>query len=125
MTTTYSNLPSEKKASSSDLTVQIFNNYYKDPINLNNGELVAMTGFFEKRGFDPVAAESTSVIILTQARKDGYNAMQIMDTLKSLGDVEISGLVAEILNYNRINTSYLGVVQNLQPSDEVIRQIID
>lgn len=120
----YSNLPTDKSNQNSDQTVQIFNNYYKEPIALNNSELVAMTGFFENRGFESVAAESAATIILMQAAQDGYNGMQVMDTLGGLTSVEISGLVAEILNFNRVKSSLLGTVQNIQPIDEITRNII-
>lgn len=120
----YSNFPVEKNNQSSNQTVQIFNNYYKEPVSLNNGELTAMTGFFEKRGFEPIAAESAATIILVQAAKDGYSGMQVMDTLGGLTSVEISGLVAEILNFNRVKTSLLGTVQNIQPIVEITRNIV-
>lgn len=122
--TQYGNIPVNKTVSSSEQTVEVFNNYYKNSITLNNNELMAMVGFFQSRGFEPVAAESVATIILTQAAKDGYSAMQIMDTLKSLGSVEISGLVAEILNFNRIKTSFLGVAAYYSPSDDVKRNVL-
>jgi hypothetical protein len=50
--------------------------------------------------------------------------MQIMDTLTGLSNVEISGLVAEILNYNRFKTSSLGVSQLYAPADDVVRNIL-
>lgn len=120
----YTNIPPKTSPSSSDQTVKIFNNYYKLPVSISNNDLMAFTGFFESRGFEPVAAERTAITILTQAANDGYSAMQIMDTLKGLSSVEISGLVAEILNYNRLKTSLLGVAQFYAPSDEVTRNII-
>ena len=83
-----------------------------------------MTGFFESKGFGEVAAESVAITVLTQSVKEGYSSMQVMDTLKGLGQVEISGLVAEILNYNRFKTSLLGVAQFYSPSDEVTRNIV-
>lgn len=125
MTALYTNIPTEKAPSSSDQTIQVMNNYFSTPITINNNELIAMTGFFESRGFQAVAAESTAITILTQALQDGYNALQILDTLRTLGSTEISGLVAEILNYNRLKTSLLGASQSFQPSQEVTRQIID
>jgi len=124
MTAIYSNIPSQKTPSSSDQTVEVFNNYYTLPVSINNNELIAMTGLLESKGFEPVSAESTAIIILTQAAKEGYSAMQIMDTLKGLGSVDISGIVAEILNFNRLKTSTLGVKQNFSPSDIVARNVI-
>lgn len=120
----YSNIPPKQFTQTSDQTVQIFNNYYKEPIALNNSELTAMTGYFEKRGFETVAAESAAAIILTQAAQDGYNGMQVMDTLSGLTSVEISGLVAEIMNFNRVKSSLLGTVQNIQPIVDITRNII-
>jgi hypothetical protein len=124
MSTIYNNVPNQKAASNSDQTIQAFDQYYQTPIELNNNELVAMTGFFEKRGFEINAAESTALVILQQAKKDGFNAMQVMDTLSGLTPVEISSLVAEILNYNRFKTSSLGTAQYYAPSEEVTRNIL-
>ena len=124
MASKYNNVPSQKAASSSDQTLQVFDQYYQTPVELNNNDLVAMTGFFEKRGFELDAAESTALVILQQAKKDGFSAMQVMDTLSGLSPVEISALVAEILNYNRFKTSSLGTSQHYAPSEEVTRNIL-
>jgi hypothetical protein len=120
---TFNNIPQEKSSSSSDLTVQVFDQYYQLPVELNNSELTAMKGFFEKRGFEDVAAEETAITILKQAKKDGYSAMQIMDTLRGLDTVDVSGLVAEILNYNRFKTSLVGISQSYAPAEEINRNI--
>ena len=121
----YNNVPVKKTALSSDLTVKVFDQYYQVPVDLNNNELIAMTGFFEKRGFNRDSAESTALVILQQAKKDNYSAMQIMDTLDGISNVEISGLVAEILNFNRFKSSLIGISQLVSPAEEVTRQIID
>ena len=83
-----------------------------------------MRGFFEKRGFGADAAESTAIIILQQATKDNLNAMEIIDTLSGISDVEISALVGEILNYNRLKTSSLGVYNVQQRTDYINRNIL-
>ena len=120
----YNNIPQTRAESNSDLTVKVFDQYFQAPIDLNNNELIAMTGFFESRGFNKDSAESTALVILKQAKKDNYNPMQIMDTLTGLSNVEISGLVAEILNYNRFKTSSLGISQLYSPADDVVRNIL-
>jgi hypothetical protein len=119
--TMYSNIP---VGSSSDQTVQAFDNYNSAPIELNATVLAAMKGYFTNRGFGEVAAESIAVVIISQSKQDGYNPMQILDTLKGLSDVELSGLVSEILNYNRLKTSSLGYAQSFQTNAEVARNII-
>ena len=121
---TYNNIPRSEIKSNSDLTVKVFDQYFQAPIDLNNNELIAMVGFFESRGFGKDSAESTAITILKQAKKDNYSSMQIMDTLSGLSNVEISGLVAEILNYNRFKTSSLGVSQIYSPADDVVRNIL-
>lgn len=124
MSNIYNNIPSERTASSSDQTLQVFNQYYQAPMELNGATLTAMQGFFESRGFDPVAADSIALVILQQATKDKINAMEIMDTLSGLSAVDISALVGEILNYNRFKTSSLGLQQNTVAADDIIRNII-
>lgn len=122
MSSTYNNIPFTQ---SSNQTVQAFDNYYSAPIELNASVVAAMTGYFTNRGFGEVSAESIAVTIIKQAKKDNYNPMQILDTLKGLNDVELSGLVSEILNYNRFKSSSLGYAQTFQTNPEIARNIID
>lgn len=118
----YSNLPPVKP--STDATVQAFDSYYSQPLELNASTLSAMTGFFESRGFDKTAAQSTAIILMKQAKKDGYNPMQVLDTLRGLESVEISALVAEIINYNRYKSSFLGYALEFTPNEAVSRNIL-
>jgi hypothetical protein len=120
---TLSNLPSKVNASD-DSTIKFFNTYYEKPLEIDAGTYDAMQGFFTGRGFEKVAAESVTMIIISQAKKDGYNPLQILDTLKGLDNVEISALVAEIINYNRFKTSYLGYSLEFKINHEVERNIL-
>ena len=52
------------------------------------------------------------------------NAAIIMDRLSGLSDVELSGLVSEILNYNRFKSSTLGIYIAPTASDEIQRNIL-
>jgi len=122
MSQSYSNLPLDSTVS--DQTLQSFNNYYSLPVELNATVLAAMKGFFTNRDFGEVSAESIAVTIMTQAKQDGYDAMQILDTLKGLSNAELSGLVSEILNYNRFKTSSLGYAQPFAPNAEILRNIL-
>jgi hypothetical protein len=121
MNQVYSNIPVGK---TQDQTVQAFDAYFSTPVEINSTVLAAMTGYFTSRGFGQVAAESIAVTIIKQAKQDGYNPMQILDTLRGLNDVELSGLVSEILNYNRFKTSNLGYAQESKPHPEIARNII-
>lgn len=117
----YSNIPTTKELNN---TLVAFDNFYTAPVEIDSTVLAAMKGYFTNRNFGEVAAESIAVTIITQAKQDGYNPMKILDTLRGLSDVELSGLVAEILNYNRFKTSSLGVAQEFRVNPEVARNII-
>lgn len=120
MSDLYSNLPPSK----SSAMVQIFDAYTNKPLELEASILTAMKGFFTSRGFEDQSAESISVIIIKQAKNDGYNPMVILDTLKGLDNVEISALVSEILNFNRFKSSFLGYARQFNTADEVKRNIL-
>jgi hypothetical protein len=122
MSQNYSNLPTN--SSNSESTIQAFSSYYTAPIEINSSVYAAMTGFFTNRGFDEAAAESISTIIISQSKRDGFNPMKILDTLKGLNSIELSGLLGEILNYNRFKTSSLGIAQPPRPNAEIQRNIL-
>lgn len=107
-----------------DPTVQAFDVYYNQPLELNSNILAAIKGFFQTRKFDDVASESMAVIIMRQAAIDKINPMNIMDTLKGLDNVSISALVSEILNYNRVKTSFLGYSITFTPDVYTQRNIL-
>lgn len=120
--TNLTNLPSNNSNQSS--TLKAFDSFYSAPIEIDATILAAMKGFFTNRGFHDVAAESIAITIITQAKTDNYNAMEILDSLKGLTNVELSGLVSEILNYNRLKTSSLGYAQTFSTNPEVARNIL-
>ena len=97
-----SNLPVDQNIDSSQGVRLFFNNYFNAPITFPAGEIDAVVGFFKKRGFDDVASNSTAIVLLQQAK---------IDTLKGLTDIQLSSVVAEVLNYNRQKNSTLGYRQ--------------
>jgi len=121
-TNLYNNLP--PTPSSSDSTVQAFDSYYSQPFELHAGTFYLIKGFFQKRGFDDRAAESVAITIMKQAKLDGYNPLEVLDNLGGLANVELNSVVAEMLNYNRFKTSFVGYSEGFQPHAEVSRNII-
>ena len=85
-----------------------FNNYFNSEINYNAGEVDAVIGYFLKRGFDETSATGIATVLLQQAKVDEVNVFTLLDTLKGLTDVQVSGLVGEIVNYNRSKVSVIG-----------------
>jgi hypothetical protein len=105
-----SSLPkSQTVANNSDTAVKtFFDSYFLKQISFASNEIDAVVGFFQKRGFDQDAAQSTAISILTQAKFENIKPFAVIDTLKGLTDVQLSRVVTEVLNTKREATSALG-----------------
>jgi hypothetical protein len=123
MNNLYSNLPTTNSPAKSS-TVQAYDASYNQPFEIDASTLSAVKGFFGSRGFDSISSENIAVIIIKQAITDNYNPLAILDTLKGLDAVQISSMVSEILNYNRVKTSFLGYSLAFTPHEETVRNII-
>ena len=102
-----SNVPQVKQNGPVDVK-QFFNNYFTQAVSFPANEIDAVIGFFVNRGFDPNSASSTAIVLLNQARTDGVNVFSLLDKLKGLTDVQLSQVVAQVLNASREKTSLLG-----------------
>jgi hypothetical protein len=103
------NLPVMQTAvDSSEAVKQFFDKFYTRPVSFPAAQIDATVAFFLKRGFDQDSARSTAIVLLNQARLDNVEVFQILDTMTGLSDVQLSQVVAQILNAYRENTSLLG-----------------
>jgi len=103
------NLPSEKIDKYSDKGVrQFFDRYFTKSVQFTNNEIDSVVGFFKKRGFDENASLAVAVTLLQQAKLDKIPIYKLLDSLGGLNEVQLSVVVAEVLNYNRSKTSSLG-----------------
>lgn len=102
-----SSLPIEPQTNDKKVT-QVFDNYFNKKLSFPSNEVDAVINFFEKRGFQKSAAIATGTVILNQAKIDGVKVFEILDTLKGLNELQLSSVVTEVLNYNRLRTSTLG-----------------
>jgi len=108
-TTVISNLPiTQEKTDSSDAARKFFNSYYQEGIAIPAAVLDATVTFFVSRGFSDTAAQSVANVLIVQAKIDGINVFKLLDTLKGLDQVQLSTVVREVLNYNRLRISILG-----------------
>lgn len=106
-----SNLPVERNTDSGQAVRLFFNNYFNEAISFPASEIDAVVGFFKKRGFDDIASNSTAIVLLQQAKLDDVEVFRLLDTLKGLTEIQLSSVVAEVLNYNRQKNSTLGYRQ--------------
>lgn len=100
-----SSLPSTEKKFNIE---QFYNRNITNVVNFKSEDVDAVVGYFQKRGFDEVAAVNTAGVLLRQAYQDKLSAFELIDTLRGLTDVQLSNLVAQILNINRSKSSAIG-----------------
>ena len=112
------------KRSDKDVTL-FFDKYYEKPISLTDNDLSSVLGFFESRGFDKSAALSVSTVLLNQAKTDGVNIHTLLKSLEGLEELQLSAVIAEILNYNRKRTSAVGFKRNSNITKYEKRNIIE
>jgi hypothetical protein len=94
-------------ASNTDVKV-FFDNYFKTAVSFPAAEIDAVVGFFQKRSFGDVGARTIAIVLLNQSRVENVSVFKLLDTLKALTDVQLSQVVAQVLNANREKTSLLG-----------------
>ena len=125
MTNFYTNLPVKNEDNLDKTIEKLTTTNYVEKFQFNAGEYDAAIGFFVKRGFSRIAAESTAYIILQQAKIDSVSPQQILDQLTIASPAQLSELITIILNANRYKSSRLGVRQTRTTKDTVSRNILD
>jgi len=103
-----SNLPTQVGADGSVEVRQFFDKFFSQEVSFPAAQIDAVVGFFEESGFDVTSAKSTAIVLLNQARADSVNVFELLDTLKKLPAVQLSQIVAQVLNSYRESTSLLG-----------------
>lgn len=102
------NLPTPSSNDSGKDTKEFFDKYFTHKVSFPANEIDAVVAFFLNHGFDESSAASTGIVLLNQARVDNISVFQLVDSLKKLSEIELSQVVAQILNCYREKTSLLG-----------------
>jgi hypothetical protein len=103
------NLPPPQTNTDSGIEVkQFFDKFFLHQVSFPSNQIDAVVGFFLKRNFDIESSRSTGIVLLNQARVDNVNVFELIDTLKTLTDVQLSQVVAQVLNAYREKVSLLG-----------------
>ena len=120
----YNNLPQQINNDNAAETLKIFDAYTTTPVNVDAGTYDAVTGFFTSRGFGDDSARSMAYVIIKQAISENHSPFQYIDTLKGYDNVQLSGIVTQLLNSSRYKTSSLGTANPFSPQEAITRNII-
>ena len=114
------NLPTSIRSNDSAAdTRRFFETYTTNPIEFNATDVEAAVAFFEGKGFGGDAALSVSGVLLKQAKADNIPIFQLLDRLGDFSKLQLSALIAEILNNDRTSTSTLGFKQFVAPINKI------
>ncbi len=102
------NLPIKQIDDSAGATNLYFDRYGEQPLEFASNDVDVTVSFFESKGFDRDAALVTAMSLLRQAKIDQTPIFEILQTIQGFSNLEISQLVGEILNNNRVPTSTIG-----------------
>ena len=118
------NLPRLETSDSAEATKLFFDTYGIAPLEFRAVDVDATITFFKGKGFDDDAAISTASVLLKQAKLDNVEINKLIDTLVGFNDLQISSLVGEIMNNNRIATSTLGYRSDPKKSNSISRNVM-
>jgi hypothetical protein len=116
------NLPPQEIQDSAAATKLFFDTYGEQPLEFNAVDVDACITFFTSNGFQQDAAIVTSTVLLKQAKIENVPIFRLLDSLSTMEGVQLSALVAEILNNNRTSSSTLGY-REPSVSSNILRNI--
>jgi hypothetical protein len=118
------NLPSTANNTSIEKIIQYIDTYSKDPVNLNENDIVVLESFFTTKGFETSAAQNVSYQILVAAKTANYNVQQIVDSLRPYDKIQLNDFLINLINFNRSKSSSLGTIVPFTTAEHVKRNIL-
>ena len=116
--------PTQEPLDSSEEVKEFFDKFFVNQVSFPSVQIDAVVGFFLKREFDVESARSTAIVLLNQARIENVNVFELLDKLTPLTDVQLSQVVAQVLNTYREKTSLLGYRIETLKNDYETRNIL-
>ena len=116
------NLPLKNPGDDFDLRVQdYFVNYINAPIQLTDNEYEAAKAFFIARTNTVEAAAALTAAVIEAANNLNVFIVDILDEFANSADLKSA--VPTFLNMSRRGTTLLGYEANIQPSENIKRQV--
>jgi hypothetical protein len=114
------NLPA---SSSLNNTTEYFNNFFSESYNVNQNVNDAVVGYFQSVTGDKASGTLLAAAVIYTAQTQGMDIMSLLDEFRKLKTQELSAYLAMLLNFNRVETSLLGI-SNSPPINKYIQRAI-
>jgi hypothetical protein len=117
----YGNLPASNRDSK---TADYFNDYFKTLPNVSQNVNDALLGYFQSFTGDKETGATMAASVLYTALNQGIDPMVLIDEFKRLSKTELNAYLVLFLNFDRANTSLIGISNSPQISKYITRAIL-
>lgn len=104
-------------------TDSYFNNYYKNLPFIDTNSQAVLISFFEGITVDNETAKVMAGSLVQIVQQQNLDMNKILDDLRKLSKKNIDAYLTLLFNMNRVNSSFLGVINVPTTSDYVTRTI--
>ena len=111
------------KSQGSQSIVEFLSGIETERTELDGAEYDACVAFFVGRSYDTQSAKSLAYVLMKQAKVDGADIFEVLDTLRPATPIDLSQLVSEVLNAYRYKTSVLGYKNDRTALNHISRNI--
>lgn len=101
-----------------------FNNLSLPPIEVGVNVSHAVQSFFETFTDNKQSAEILASAVIFTSSAQGIDPMQTLDEFMNLPRGELNDYLVTFLNFNRVGTSVLGLINTLRSSNQFIKRAI-
>lgn len=116
------NLPLVDPADNIDQRVQdYFVNYFTQPIKMTDQEYSLAKSFFKARTNNEEAAAALTAAVIQAANELNIYIVDIIKEFEQTGDLKSA--IPTFLNLSRSSRSLLGYEANIQPNENITRQV--
>lgn len=115
------NLPSKQNKNA---TTEFFNNYFTEKLTTSSNVNDAVLGYFETITGNKDAAKVLADSVLYTALNQGLDPMSVIDEFRKLPPKELNAYLTMFLNFNRVDTSLLGISNQPQTNKYIQRAIL-
>jgi hypothetical protein len=101
-----------------------FNNLSFSPLDVGVNVSHAVQSFFEKITDNKKSAEILASAVIFTSASQGIDPMQTLDEFMKLPPGDLNDFLVTFLNFNRIGTSLLGLINTSRPGNQFVKRAI-